>query len=204
VKVALRDAGVDGADDFGVFVNNTKYFAPSRFDARAATPVLLSLLPSLEEPKTVAAVARHLRTHADDASFEVLLSAFDKWSEQEPGGDAAWALGDAVAGAATEEHVPKLLDRVKQPRLGASRKMIVDALWRWKRDDRVAPVLLQLLDDRSVHLHAMSALRRTIGNGAALPHLRHVRDTHPDSLVRKNAMTAVQRAEKAVRSAGQV
>ena len=75
--------------------------------------------------------------------------------------------------------------------------MVVDALWRFRKDERVAPVLCSLLDDPAVSLHAMSALRRTIGNEAALPYLLRVHDGHTDPLVRKQAAKAVRRAEEA-------
>jgi len=48
VKNALRAAAVPGVDEFGRFVNNTKYFEPSGFDDVAAAPVLVALLPALE------------------------------------------------------------------------------------------------------------------------------------------------------------
>jgi hypothetical protein len=31
VRQTLREAGIEGVEDFGRFVNNTKYFAPSTF-----------------------------------------------------------------------------------------------------------------------------------------------------------------------------
>jgi hypothetical protein len=61
VRSELRTAGVDGVDDLGRFVNNTAYFAPSRLDEEAATPVLLRLLPALTQPRVVTTVARHLQ-----------------------------------------------------------------------------------------------------------------------------------------------
>lgn len=53
VQAALAEAGVAGVHDFGRFVSNTKYFEPSSFDERAAMPVLLTVLPTLTDPKVV-------------------------------------------------------------------------------------------------------------------------------------------------------
>jgi hypothetical protein len=60
LRAALTDAGVAGAGDFGRFVNHTRRSRPSAFDARAATPVLMRMLPSLADPHAVEAVATHL------------------------------------------------------------------------------------------------------------------------------------------------
>lgn len=78
--------------------------------------------------------------------------------------------------------------------------MIVDGLWRFRNDQRVSLALLSLIEDRTVALHAMSALRRTLGNEAALLHLQRVRDEHPDPQVRLQASKQVKRAEKALAS----
>ena len=43
----LVRAGVEGAEDLGRFVNDGRYLRPTRFDERAAMPVLLELLPRL-------------------------------------------------------------------------------------------------------------------------------------------------------------
>src|SRR4051812_5175686 len=133
------------------------------------------------------------------AAFPALQDAFGEWASKDPAGDAAWALGDALATAASIDDLPVLLEIVQDNRYGNARRMVVEALWRFRKDARVGPVLDSLVEDRAVSLHAMSAFRRTVGNRAALPRLRHVRDEHPDALVRKQAAVAVQRAEKAAR-----
>ena len=81
VRQALSNAGVEGVEDFSRFVNNTDYFAPSKFDERAAMPVLLALLPSLTEHKVVEAVAGHLRRPwARPSGFQPLLMAYRSWA----------------------------------------------------------------------------------------------------------------------------
>jgi hypothetical protein len=119
-----------------------------------------------------------------------------------PDGDPAWAFGDALATAASIDDLPVLLEIVQDNRYGNARRMVIDALWRFRKDARVGPALNSLVEDPVVSLHAMSALRRTVGNQAALPRLRQVRDEHPHALVREQAARAVRRAEKAVRVGG--
>lgn len=85
VLTELRTAQIRGADEFGRFVSNTQYFAPSSFDERAAMPVLLSLLPSLQDGRNVAAVAGHLRrAWARPAAYEPVRDAFRLWAPLEP------------------------------------------------------------------------------------------------------------------------
>lgn len=200
LRNALDAAGVRGSEDLGRFVNNTEYFRASVFDERAAMPVLLELLPTLTDERAIAAVARHLRrSWCRPAAFPALLAAFETWASRAPSSDAAWALGDALATTATPDVLTVLLEIVDNQAYGDARQMVVDALWRFRKDLRVAAALDRLVDDPAVSLHAMSALRRTVGNEAALPRLRHVRDEHPDARVRKQAATAVRRAEKAIR-----
>jgi hypothetical protein len=197
VREALGDAGVDGVEDFGRFVNNTEYFPPSRFDERSAMPVLLAQLPSLTDPKVVGTIAGHLRRPwARPTAFQVLLDAFRSWAPREQ--LAGWALGDALVTSATIGDVEALFEIVTDPDYGRSRQMIVHSMWRFKKDERTVGVLLKLIEDPDVSLHAMSALRRAEGNQAALPHLIAVRDNHADPTVRKEATREVKKAEKAL------
>jgi hypothetical protein len=191
----LREAGVVGWEDLGRFVNNTDYFRPSAFDERAALPVLLDLLPTLTDRTLVSAVAGHLRRPwARPRAFPVLHLAFVSWAGRDQ--HTGWTVGDALATCGQVTDLPTLLDLAADRRYGWSRQMIVHALWRFKKDNRVATLLLHLIDDPDVALHAMGALRRVVGNRDALPHLRRVRDHHPEPRVREQAGQQVRRAEK--------
>lgn len=195
--VALEAAGVRGVEDFGRFVSNTQHFRPSAFDERAAMPVLIEHLPHLSEPALVETVAAHLaRPWAKGHAFPALLEAFRAWAPRD--GHVGWQLGDALATAAGKANGAQLIELAVDPRYGLARQMVVLALWRFKADDP-GPALLGLINDPEVALHAMSALRRLLGNEAALPHLRLVRDTHPDPGVRAQAKRQVAKAEKATR-----
>lgn len=75
VAEALSTAGVAGVEDLGRFANNTQYFEPSKLDERAAAPVLLGLLPSLQSAKVVETVGRHLQgpwLRTIEGAYEVL------------------------------------------------------------------------------------------------------------------------------------
>jgi len=195
VRADLVDAGVAGTEDLGRFVANTQYIRASIFDERAAMPVLLRVLPTLREPNLVIAVAGHLhRPWARARAFEALLKAFRVWAPKDP--SVGWALGDALAMSADNQHLAILLDLAERREYGSSRQMVVNSLWRYRKDGRVSQLLLILIEDPDVSLQAMSALRRTLGNDAALPHLRQIRDTHPDEKARQQAARQVNQAER--------
>jgi hypothetical protein len=196
----LVRAGVRGAEDFGRFVNDTRYLQPSTFDERAAMPVLLELLPALTDPRLVAAAAAHLRRPWARGAFGPLVEAFRRWAPRSGDagwqlGDAGWQLGDALARAARMDDLPVLLDLVRDARYGSARQMIVHALWRFRKSPLVEPALVPLLADPAVALHAMSALRRSIGPAAALPYLRQVAADHPGDQLGKTAASQIRRAE---------
>jgi hypothetical protein len=191
----LNRAGIDPTD-LGRFVNNTEYFRQSTFDERSAMPVLLNAMPQLSDPRAIRAVAGHLRrAWARPAAFDVLLEMFRKWAPKDQG--VGWSVGDALATAAAEQHLNQLLDLAQNTDYGVARAMIVDSLWRYRKDARVRPALEKLAEDRDVCLAAMSALRRVVGSGNALLVLRRLRDTHTDPWVRERAARQVKRAERA-------
>ena len=192
----LEAAGVEPRD-LGRFVNDTRFIRPSEFDELAAMPILLRALPKLTYANIVAAVADHLNHQsARPAAFPILLDQFKKWAPLDP--LAGHSLATALATTSTWDHVDDLLAIAADPSYGESRIGVVEALWRYKKDSRVGPLLRNLLPDPDTCRAAMSALRRTVGNQAALPDLRHLRDTTDHPLVREHATEHVKRTERAL------
>lgn len=135
-------------------------FRASTFDERGAMLVLIDVLPTLTDERVVASVARHLRRPwCRPAAFPALHSAYRRWALASPDGDPAWALGDALATAASIDDLPVLLEIVQDNRYGDARRMVIDALWRFRKDARVGPALNSLVEDPAVSLHAMSGGR---------------------------------------------
>jgi hypothetical protein len=193
----LRAEGVTGVEDLDRFVNNTKHLAPSRFDSRAAMPVLLRLLPTLTDRKAVEATARHLHgAWARPSAFDALEEAFRTWAPHDA--LVAWTIGDSLALAATFDDLDVLLDFAENRQYGQARQMIVYSLWRFGKDLRVVDAIRRLTEDPDVCLHAMTALRRAVGNEAAMLQLCRVRDEHPDQNVRKQAARAVKNAQRSL------
>ncbi|RJT75648.1 hypothetical protein D6T63_17675 [Arthrobacter cheniae] len=200
--IALAAHGVTGLADFGNFVNNITCFTPSTFDIRASWPVLLNWFPRLNQPRLVDAVARYLgHPSLRPQAFPVLEAGFRRWAVTDATSTPGWTIGASLAATATVAQLPQLLDLATDKRFGRSRQEIVDSLWRYRKSGLVAPVLLELIHDHEVGLHAMSALRQTIGNAAAIPHLEQVEATANGTQLGKNADKAIKRARKSLAAA---
>lgn len=196
LAAALAEAGVVGANDFGRFVSNTEFFRPSEFDESAAMPVLLDALPTLSDRDVVIAVAGHLRRPwARPVAFAALLEAFERWAPTDQ--DAGWALGDALATAATATQLKQLLVICRDTRLGMTRQMVVYSLGRYRKYPEVAPALVALLDDADVGLHAMSALRRVVGPASALPLVEDAARRHQGTPLGETAARQAKKLRKA-------
>jgi len=194
LRAHLAAAGVDGVEDLGHFVSKPEVLGESRFDERAAMPVLIQALPSLTDEKLIGAVAGHLRRPwARPHAFAALLEAFETTAPHD-GSTAAWHLGDALGTTATAEHVEVLLRIGRDSDYGAARQMVVHALGRFKKAPGVAETLLVLIDDPDVALHAMGVLRRVVGAREALPHLERVARERRGTVVGEQAARQVKRA----------
>jgi hypothetical protein len=133
LRERLASAGVGGTEDLGRFTSKPEFFGESRFDERAAMPILIAVLPSLTDALLVGAVAGHLaRPWARPAAFEALLTAFEKWA---PGDEAAagWHLGDALGSAGTVKQAGALVRICGNRNYGQARQMVVYALGRFRR-----------------------------------------------------------------------
>jgi hypothetical protein len=198
LRERLALAGVGGTEHLGRFVSNPEFFDESRFDERAAMPVLVEALPSLTDSRLVGAVAGHLRRPwARPAAFDALLAAFEKWA---PRDDSAtgWHLGGALGTAATAAQVGTLVRIGQERKYGQARQMVVHALGRFRKAPEVQQALLGLVEDPEVALHAMQALRRVLGAEEALPHFERVEREHRGTLVGEQADREAKKARKSL------
>jgi hypothetical protein len=197
LRLDLQRAGVVGAGELGRFVSNVEFFGASEFDERAAMPVLLDALPRLANARLVSAVAGHLRRPwARPVAFDALLDAFRCWAPVDS--TAAWHLGDALGSASTTSRLDDLLEASQTIEYGTARQMPVAALARFKKSEDVAPVLLALIHDSEVGLHAMTALRRVIGAAEALPCIEDVERANRGTLLGEQAARQAKKLRKAL------
>ena len=196
VRDELAAAGVAGSEDFGKFVNNTALLEPSKFDGPAAMTTLIRLLPTVSDAKVCAAIASHLRgAWARPTCFEALHDSFHKWAVEDS--SAGWAIGDSMASAADSRHLAKLLKIATDDQFGMARQMVVNSLWRFRKDERVESTLVALLLDSDVALHAASALQRAIGGSASVPLLEQARNSTDSARVKAQLGQQLGRARKA-------
>ena len=198
-RAELTARGVQGANDLGRFVNNVEFFCASEIDERAAMPVFLELLPRLTDRRLIGAVAGHLRRPwARPAAFAVLHEAFLRLATVDD--STSWSLGDSMANAARIQELPLLLAIVNDSTYGRARQMVVSSLARFRRSPDVRLALILLLTDEDVALHAMSALRATIGAADALPYLQDIESRHHGEPLGAVAVREIRKAEKSVRA----
>ena len=203
VRALLAEAGVAGAEDFGRFVNDRRYFDASGFDARAATAVLVQALPSLSDPAVIAAAALHLKNPAARSSaFEALHRAFLIWGEPTHG-HLGWQLGDALVNAAPLSALPELLAIVTDGRYGSNRQQIVLGLPRFRRSPDTEATLQLLIHEPDVAQQAMYALRRVAGPQRTIDALEGVRREHPDTVLERQARHEIRKIERTIRRQGE-
>jgi hypothetical protein len=199
VRSELRTAGVDGVDDLGRFVNNTAYFAPSRLDEEAATPVLLRLLPALTQPRVVTTVARHLQRPSlrrVAGAYDVVRGAYLHWAASP--GEVGWVLGDTLCRAADQTRGADLIELADRPDHGASRGCIVESLWRFKKNVPVEATLRRLIADPDVVLPALSSLQRTVGPGAMVSILEDLLRFEQDPAIQRAASRQLRRVRRSL------
>lgn len=76
--------------------------------------------------------------------------------------------------------------------------MVVASLARYRRHPKVLPVLLDLLDDGDVGLHAIIALRRVLGPAGALAHVEATAQRHKGSALGDTAAREARKMRKAI------
>jgi hypothetical protein len=199
VRAALDDAGLPSGD-FGRFASG-KYpgvIRPEVFDYRRAVPVLLELLPILQGPRVKEAVVRSLSTgYAKGVAAASLVREFERTrADEQPG--LKWALGNALETVAETSTLDDLMRLAADPAHGKGRQMVVLRLGRGPSDQRVVDLLMSLLDDEDVALHAMSALRRRVGIEAARPHIE-ARLSHDAAAIRQAAQVELKSSRRALR-----
>jgi HEAT repeat protein len=191
VRDALRAAGIDPTD-LGRFVNRPHPgipgFEPERFDSARALPVLLDWLPRVESSALRDTLASRIRQAGKSSvSAQKLIAAY----RSRP----SWELGDAISRTMTPTEHDAIVELAADERAGPERQMLVYALWRVK-SERARALILELLADPDVSVHAIYSLRRAFGNDEAKRRLEPLRH-HPDNDVRQAVTDALRRIERA-------
>ena len=153
-------------------------------------PILLRWLESVENIDIKEELVRALSVPwAGSEAVSALLLEFVRAE-----GPVRWAIGNALEVAATPEFVESLLDLARERGYGSDRQMIVLALGKLGAEKAI-PVLLELVDDQDVAIHAVMALGRLRAQEARSK--LAVLAASGTSLLRKEAKKALGRIPKA-------
>lgn len=140
----------------GVPVSNVYDLVNTDDPYPAAIPVLLRMLDSgMTDVRTVEGVVRALGVReARGIAARPLIQAFR--SAPGPGWTLKWAIGNSLHTVAEAEHVPELLELVRDASHGRGREMLVATLGKFDTSETRAAVLALLQAD-DLTLHAIEA-----------------------------------------------
>lgn len=177
----LRDAGVP-VDDVWDLVN-------TRVQYPAAVPILLDWLSHrvpVEDIRMREGLVRALTIRAArPAAFPVLVHEFRTTEDD----IYRWVVGNALSVVADASAYDELVAIILDRRYGWGRERLVEALWRFKKNPRTVPILLDLLNDPEATAWAVRALSRI--KPAGIKARMAVLLDHPDPEVRKRAEKAL-------------
>lgn len=198
VRKALVEAGLP-SEDFGRFTagRHPDVIRPEDFDDTLAIPVLLECLPSVTDPKVKEAIVRSLSTSAaKPVAAPALFSEFVSTSDAEQPA-LKWAIGNGLNTVTDRSHLQQLVELCADASHGQGRQMLVLRIGYFRNEDNVTGVLVSLLDDEEVTVHAMSALRTQVGPEQARPHIEPLVGA-PSELVRRTAVRNLKSIDTAI------
>jgi hypothetical protein len=183
----LRNAGADVSNVWDLVNRKAQY--------RAAVPVLLDWLTHLdqraaggERAKLREGLVRALTVPAARPSAAPALINEFRNSEDATGLGIRWVIGNALSVVADDSVFDEVESLARDRSFGKARQMVVVGLGRSK-DPRAVPLLVELLNDEDVAVHALKALAQLKPSGvrAAVEPLLD----HPQALLRREAKKAL-------------
>lgn len=148
VVKALQNVGIEVQSVYDL-VNS-----PRSYDA--AIPVLLNLLPEIEDERVKEGIVRALTVkEARGLASRPLLHEFKSAAPSQ--WILKWVIGNALSVVADDEVFEEIVELVKDKGHGKAREMVVLALANMK-NPRAVDVLMELLKDEEVVGHAIGAL----------------------------------------------
>jgi len=184
----LRNAGIEVESIFDLVNSRRSY--------KEAIPVLLRVLPTLEDSWIKEGVVRAIAVPgAPEDVARVLVREFKNIAPDAPPAQQQlkWAIGNTLSIVAQDHHLDLIAQLVREKVHGKAREMLAAALANMK-DPRAIDILLELLDDDVVAGHAVMALGRLKAKKAERALERFL--TNPNPWIREQAERALGRIRK--------
>lgn len=182
----------------GIKVDGVYDVVNSRHSYKEAIPVLVKLLPSIQEPRIKEGVVRALavKEAVGEEVARAMIREFEAIGRSAPPVEQGlkWAIANTLSVVARDPVFEEVSALVRDEKHGKAREMLAEALARM-RDPRAVDVLVELLDEDEVSGHAVVALGKLKARAAkpAIERFLH----HPQPWVRKEAERALAKIQKA-------
>jgi len=182
----------------GIKVDGVYDLVNSRRSYKEAIPVLVKLLPSIQETRIKEGVVRALAVK-EAVGEEVARAMIQEFEAIDPSAPPVeqglrWAIANTLSVVARDSVFEQVAGLACDHRHGKAREMLAEALANMK-DPRAVDVLIGLLDDDEIAGHAVVALGKLKAQ-AAKPAIERFLD-HPKPWVRKEAEHALAKIQKA-------
>ncbi len=189
VAKALRGAGVK-VDSVFDLVNTRRSY-------KEAIPMLMELLPTIQEPWIKEGVVRALAVK-EAVGEEVARAMIREFEAIDPSAlpveqGLKWAIANTLSVIARDPVFEEVAALARERQHGKAREMLAVALGNM-RDPRAVGVLVELLGDEEVAGHALMALGKLKAQGAKAA-IERFRD-HPKPWVRKEAERALAKIQR--------
>lgn len=191
-----REAGAPVVKELvaaGFSVNAVADLHNKRLDYHAAIPILLAWLPKVQNLDVKQDIVRCLSVpYAKPLAAGPLIDEFRRAEDESPTG-LRWVIGNALEVVADDAVLTDMMELARDRRYGKAREMLVAGLGNMS-DERVIPLLLDLLKDDEVSGHAIMALGKLkppIARSHVEPFLKH-----PNAWVRKEAQKTIEKIDK--------
>ena len=182
---ALQEAGIPAQSVWDLVNSKGAY--------ENAVPVLMELLPLVQDPKVKEGIVRALTV--PEARKIATAPLVVEMRASRGYGSLGWAIGNALSVVVTpdDDALEELAALIRDETLGSTRQMLADALVRTK-DPRAVDVLLEVLPQKDMTGHVINALGK-LKAIKARPRIEQYL-AHSNAWIRKEARNALKKIDK--------
>jgi len=172
----------------GYDFSNLSVFAQTGIRYKDAVPLLIEWLRKATTPAMQQDLARALSNpSAKGTAMPALVEAFRNFTDE---AGTRWAVGNSIETAYVDTYFDDVAALALDPQYGRARQMVALALGKSKRREAV-DVLLQLMDDDDISVHAVFALSKRSNPRARAAFEEKLTDDRP--WVRKKAALGLRK-----------